>query len=906
MSDGIQTKEGNNIVDEQNEKSSEKMEENKNSTNTEPVVPRALDKGVKTASIIDEMKKSYIDYAMSVIVSRALPDVRDGLKPVQRRIIYAMFREGILPGSSYSKSMGVIGEVLKKYHPHGDAAVYDALARLTQPWTMRYPLIDGQGNFGSVDGDSPAASRYTECRLQKISMYLVKDIGKKTVNFEPNYSGQDTEPSVLPTQIPNLIINGANGIAVGMATNIPPHNLTEILDGISALVRSGNQIEEEFNFSKYSAQDYYEAEEYDIESKGIKYPKFIGDLETKGLLKYIQGPDFPTYGEIIRDSNFEQCYETGKGGITVRGITKIEETKKGKLQIVITELPYQVNKANLAEKIFELLKVGKLENISDIRDESAREDIRLVIELKKGANAQILLNKLYKFTELQTRFNLNTLAIVNGRPRTLGIKSILEEFIGHRYEVTIRSKIFDLNANKQRAHILEGLKIALDHIDEIIKIIRSSETAEVAKTSLIKAFKFTDVQAQEILNMQLRKLANLERKKIEDEYKTVLAEIENLIQLLDSREKMEELILGELENVKEKFGDKRRTKVIKNSSSLDVSDEELIDKEDIIITISKSGYIKRVKSKEFRVQSRGGKGSIGSKTKTGDLINHILFCNTHTEILIFSNLGKVYSIKAHEIPEYSRQSKGLPLVNILALNQGEYVTSLLSKDYKQKDVNFVDEDITQEGETKLENEGRDYKYLFMTTKFGIVKKVDIGSFADIRKNGLITISLANGDELLFVRPTTGESDVLILSKKGKTVRFSESKVRQLGRTSKGMRGIKLVEEDKVVMMDIVRNKEDRLLVVAEKGYGKVTDLKEFPTKGRGTKGMIGYKITSKTGDIAAARTIDHPKRDLLIITEKGQTIRMSLEKLRPLKRSTSGVKLMSVKNGDIVSTMAII
>lgn len=896
----------NNQLNQNNSNDADDKDKDKNNQ-----IQNAVINGIKKVSIVDEMKKSYIDYAMSVIVARALPDVRDGLKPVQRRILYSMYKEGILPSSKYSKSMGVVGEVLKKYHPHGDAAVYEALARLVQDWTMRYPLIDGQGNFGSVDGDSPAAARYTECRLEKISMKLMDQIEKGTVDLIPNYSGEYSEPVVLPSVVPNLLINGSSGIAVGMATQIPPHNLGEVIDAVEKLIRAGNANESSstFSYSQYAAKDYFEAEGFDLKSKHIKYPRFSSKVPTSELLQIIKGPDFPTYGEIVVTSQLVESYEKGRGSVLLRGLTEIEETNKGKLQIIIKELPYQVNKANLAEKIYNLLKDGKLDNISDIRDESTKGNIRLVIELKKGANAQIILNKIYKLTELQTNFNFNLLAIVDGRPQTLSLTRLLEEFIRHRYEVTIRSKIFELNGNIQRIHILEGYKIALDNIDEIINLIRSSQSAETAKTALIDRFGFSDVQAQAILDMQLRRLANLERKKIEDEYNEVARNIETLTGILDSREKVEEIILSELKEVKQKFADKRKTRIIKQGKDTNFGDfnpDDLIEKENIIITISKTGYIKRINSKEFKIQSRGGKGSVGAKTKTGDQIDHILFCTTHSVVLFFSNLGKVYALKAYEIPEFAKKSKGIPIVNILSFSQGEYVTSLLTKDYASNQIKVLDEDELQEGEETLESEGANYKFLFMATKFGTVKKTALESYDEIRRNGLITINLAKGDELLFVRPSTGESDVLILSRKGRTVRFTEKKVRELGRSSKGMRGIKLAEGDEVIMMDIVRKKEDRLIVVSEKGFGKLSELSQFPQKGRGTKGMLGYKITPKTGLISVARIIDHPDREILLITEKGQTIRMDIKKIRVLGRVTSGVRLMRVGEDDKVSAMALI
>ena len=868
-------------------------------------VAQAVVAGIRNVSIEDEMKRSYIDYAMSVIVARALPDVRDGLKPVQRRILYAMYKEGILPGGKYSKCMGVVGEVLKKYHPHGDASVYDALARLVQDWTMRYPLIDGQGNFGSVDGDSPAAPRYTECRLNKITTKFVEDIEKTTVDFVPNYTGEHTEPSVLPVLIPNLLINGVDGIAVGMATKIAPHNLSEVIDGIIAMLNAGNKSQKiNFKYSEFAAKDYYEAVDYDITSRGIVYPMFESDLTTDDLMKYIKGPDFPTGAEVYNVKDIKLAFDTGRGRVLMRAVARIEEIGKGKTQIVITELPYQVNKAKLAERIYDLYKDGKIDGISDIRDESTRKDgIRLVVELKKGVVPNVILNKLYKFTEMQSAFNYNMVAIVDKEPRTLSLRELLEQFLRHRYEVVIRSSIFDLNQNIQRIHILEGLKIALDHIDEIIKIIRASKNADDARGALIERFKFSDVQAQAILDMQLRRLAALERQKIEDEYNSVLKNINDLKSLLDSQTQVEKIILDGLLDVKEKFGDKRKTKIIKSMPG-EFNDEDLVEKENIIITISRNGYIKRIKETEFRSQARGGKGSVGTVTKEDDYVEHLIYCDTHSEILLFTNKGKVYSLRAFEVPEMTKKSKGLPLVNLISVEQGEIVTSVLSRVPGQA-MKLADEDETQEGEIDMRGNVGDSKFLFMATKKGVVKKVAIAELEGIRKNGLIAINLDSNDELICVRPTQGNSDVLIMTENAKTVRFKEEKVTPTGRLSRGVRGIKLEGDDNVIMMDVVRSKEDQVLVVSQKGFGKLTPLTEFPPKGRGTKGILGYKITSKTGKIAVARIIDHPKRDLLLMSQKGQSIRTSLENIRSAGRVTSGVIIFRLEPGDIVATCAI-
>jgi len=829
------------------------------------------------------------------------------LKPVQRRIIYAMYKEGIHPSSRYSKCMGVVGEVLKKYHPHGDVAVYDALARMVQDWTLRYPLIDGQGNFGSIDGDGPAAPRYTECRMAKITSRLVDDIEKDTVNFNVNYTGEDKEPSVLPATIPNLLINGADGIAVGMATKIAPHNLSEVIDATIAMLDAGNEVlrnAEEFSFSKYSAQTYYEAVDFDITSKGIQYPKFESLLTIPELMKYVKGPDFPTGAEIFNPSDIKVAFETGRGRVLMRAVAAIEETNKGKVQIVVTELPYQVNKARLSEKIYELIKDGKIEGVSDLRDESTnKEGVRLVIELKKGVIPNVILNKLYKYTEMQTAFNYNMLALVDMEPRVLSLREMLEQFLRHRYEVIIRSAIFDLNKNKAHAHILEGLLKALDHIDEIIKLIRESKSAEVAKTALMERFDFTDVQAQAILDMQLRKLAALERQKIEDEYNEVMQRITDLTALLDSQEKIEAKIKAGLLEQKEKYGDKRRTK-IKSSLPGQFNDEDLIEKENIIISITRTGYIKRMKETEFKLQSRGGKGTIGSVTKQDDYVDHLIYCDTHSEVLLFTNKGKVYSLRAFEIPELLKKSKGLPLVNLISIEQGEIVTSVLARSSKNQSV-VADEDQTQEGEIEFPDKIKEYSYLFMATKKGVVKKVKLSEFDGIRRNGLIAITIDAGDELLFVRPTNGQSDVLIMSHNAKTVRFDESKVSSTGRSSRGVRGIRLESDDNVIMMDVVRTNENRVLVISEKGFGKMTPLSDFPPKGRGTKGMFGYKITSKTGKISAARIIDHPQKEVLIMSDKGQSIRIPLDGIRTAGRVTSGVIVFRMAAGDKVGAIAV-
>ncbi len=875
--------------------------------NTEEInsTASAVIAGIRNVSIEDELKKSYIDYAMSVIVARALPDVRDGLKPVQRRIIYAMFDRGILPDGAFSKSAKVVGDVIGKYHPHGDASVYDALARMVQEWTMRYPLIWGQGNFGSIDGDSPAAMRYTECKLKKITMQLLADLNKETVNFNINYSGEESEPTVLPALLPNLLLNGVDGIAVGMATKIAPHNLNEVIDATITMLDAGNKAEGlVFNYADYAANDYYEAAGYDVTSRGIIYPKFSSELSIDDLMKHIKGPDFPTGAEVYNAKDIKIAFETGRGKALMRAVTNIEDLGKGRTQIVVTQLPYQVNKARLAEKIYDLYKDQKVDGIADIRDESTnKEGIRLVVELKKGVVPNIVLNKLYKYTEMQSAFNYNMVAIVDGEPRTLSLRELLEQFLRHRYEVIIRSSIYDLNQYIQRLHILEGLKIALDHIDEIIRIIRASNNADDAKVELISIFKFSDVQAQAILDMQLRKLAALERQRIEDEYDEVSSKVEDLKTILNSQERIEGIIRQSLNDVKDKFGDKRKTKIIRAMPG-EFSEEDLVEKENIIVSISRTGYIKRMKESEFKAQGRGGKGSVGSTTKDGDYVDHLIYCDTHSEILLFTNKGKVYSLRAFEIPEMLKKSKGLPLVNLISIESGEIITSVLARSLDKPGV-VADADQTQEGQVDIASSQKTYQFLFMATLKGIVKKTLIEEFTGIRKNGLIAINLDASDELIYVRPTNGNADVLIMTEKAKTVRFREGKVTPTGRSSRGVRGIKLIDDDNVVMMDIVRSAEDRVLVVSERGFGKLTPLSDFPPKGRGTKGMFGYKISAKTGNIASARIIDHLQKEILLMSKKGQSIRTPLENIREAGRVTSGVIIFRLDKGDMVGTCAV-
>ncbi|MEO0075954.1 MAG: DNA gyrase subunit A [candidate division WOR-3 bacterium] len=857
--------------------------------------------------IEDEMAKSYIDYAMSVIVSRALPDVRDGLKPVQRRILYAMYKENILPNSKFSKSMGVVGEVMKKYHPHGDSSVYDALARMVQYWVMRYPLIEGQGNFGTVDGDLPAAPRYTECRLTKISLHFLEDLEKSTVDFVPNYTGEYPEPTVLPVRIPNLLLNGADGIAVGMATKIPPHNLGEVIDALIYLIkqRQSNNIElnSNFKFSIYAASNYLEALNYDIASKQIPYPKFEVSVTTDELMKFIKGPDFPTGAAIYGVDDIRLAYETGKGKILMQAIAQILTDNKGKEQIIVTQLPYQVNKAKLAERIYELHKEGKIEGIADIRDESnSNEGIRLVIDLKKGFSGKVLLNKLYKLTEMRLAYHCNMVAIVDKEPRTLSLKEILEQFLRFQYEILIRASIYELNENIKRIHILEGLKIALDNIDEIISIIKSSKNVELAKESLIQKFSFSEFQAQAILDMQLRRLAALERQKIEDEYNEVNHKITETKNLLDSRLLMEEKIVKYLTEIKKKYSDDRRTMVFPNYPD-EINQKDLVHKEKIVISFSNLGFVKRMKEQEFKLQKRGGKGSLGAPIKGNDYVRHFVYCDTHSQLLVFTNKGKVYSLFAYQIPEMTRKSRGTSIANFLNLDKEEKITSILVRDLEE---NFTfDIDQLQEDEV-FKSDNSKTLFLFMATRKGLVKKIPLNQFREIRKTGLICISLEYNDELIYVRPTDGKSDIILVTSNGKLVRFREDQVSPTSRNSKGVKGIKLEKDNFVVSLDVVRTQEDRILFITDKGFAKITKLSDFPTKNRGIKGITCYKLSPKTGNLILARVLDHPNKELIVISQKGISIRLKLDEIKLMNRNTTGLIIFRIDEDDKVSSCALI
>jgi DNA gyrase subunit A len=784
-------------------------------------------------SIEEEMKGSYLDYAMSVIIGRALPEVRDGLKPVQRRILYAMFREGLLPGRKYSKCAGVVGEVLKKYHPHGDTAVYDALVRLAQDFNMRYPLVDGQGNFGSVDGDPPAAYRYTEARLAAIAEELLADIDKNTVDFIPNFDETTEEPLVLPSRVPNLIVNGSSGIAVGMATNIPPHNLGEIIDGLVLLVDNPGTT-------------------------------------LKDLMSCIKGPDFPTGGIIHGTDGIVQAYSEGKGLIKVRAKARVEREYRGGENIIITQLPYQVNKARLIEKIAELVREKSIEGISEIRDESDRDGIRIVLELKRGEIAQVILNNLYKHTQMETTFGMIMLALVNGQPKILKLRDLLNHFRQHRRDVVLRRTRFELKKAEERAHILEGLKIALDHLDEIIALIRRSKNPEEARTGLMRDYPLTEVQAQAILDMRLQRLTGLEREKIVREYTETLKEIERLKAILENEALVSRIIKDELLEIKGKYADERKTEI--TAETKEITMEDLITDEETVITLSHQGYIKRNPLSAYRSQRRGGKGSTGMETKEEDFVRELFIGATHDYMLFFSNLGRLYWLKTYQLPEAGRAAKGKALVNLLALTEGERITTALPvRDFKEG-------------------------FLVMFTKNGTVKKTALEEYSNPRGKGIIAITLEEGDELIAVRKTDGKSDLIIGTKGGLSIRFNEEDVRFMGRTAKGVRGIKLIRGDEVVSAEVAGEKT-ALLTVTEKGFGKRSRIDEYRVQSRGGKGVISIKITDKGGKAVGLMQV-RDEDEVVMITSSGKLIRTLAGNISVHGRNTQGVKLMDVEGED--------
>ncbi len=823
--------------------------------------------------ITHEMQTSYLDYAMSVIVSRALPDVRDGLKPVQRRVIYAMQDQGMSASSKFHKCAAVVGEVLKKYHPHGDVSVYEALVRMGQDFNLRYPLIFPQGNFGSIDGDPPAAMRYTECKLQKISEELYSDIDKETIAFVMN-DLQNYEPTYLPSLLPNLLLNGAAGIAVGMATNVPPHNLTEVVEGINLLIEKAIEIGE-----KPGKDDKDKVAKLSFESSA----------NVEDLVKIIKGPDFPTGGTIYDQKEIIQMYATGKGRVVTRAKMGVEEGKGEKMKLVVTEIPYMVNKSTLIAKIADLVKDKKIEGISDLRDESNKQGLRIVIELKKEAVVMKIQNQLYKYTQLQNTFNANFVALLDNEPKLMTLKMILEEFVRHRQQVVVKRTIYLLRRAREREHILQGLKIALDNLDAVIALIRASKDAETAKEGLMKKFGLSEIQAQAILDMQLRKLAALERQKIEDELREIVAIIDDYEDLIASPTRIIETVKKELNDLKERYGDKRKSVVVKGKVG-ELSDEDLIIDEPCIVTISESGYIKRLKEDTYKKQGRGGKGVVGQGLKEEDSVDTIRTCSTHDWALFFTNTGRVYKMRVWDIPESSRTAKGTPLVNFLSMTQNERMQAFLT-------VTTAD---------MSEEKG----FVFFVTEKGVVKRTGMPEFSNIRSSGILAIKLGDGDNLAFAGITYGEDDVLITTTMGQSIRFSEKDVRDMGRAAGGVTGIKLSKgNDKVVGSVIIpRNaKNIDLLVVSDKGYGKRTKTGEYKTQSRAGSGILTYKVTDKTGHLVSARAVVADRgTDVLLATSSGKVLRIGSKLVPVLGRATQGVRLIKLDSGDTLTSAAVL
>ena len=788
------------------------------------------DKNLIDVNLTSEMKTSFIDYAMSVIVARALPDVRDGLKPVHRRILYGMNELGVTPDKPHKKSARITGDVMGKYHPHGDSSIYEAMVRMAQWWSYRYMLVDGHGNFGSMDGDGAAAQRYTEARMSKIALEMLRDINKNTVDFVDNYDASEREPLVLPARFPNLLVNGATGIAVGMATNIPPHNLGETIDAVKLMMDNP-------------------------------------EVTTRELMEVLPGPDFPTGALVMGKSGIHKAYETGKGSIVLRSRTEIEVTKSGRERIVVTEFPYMVNKTKVHEHIVRLVQEKRIEGITAVRDESNREGVRFVIEVRRDASANVILNNLFKMTQMQTNFGFNMLAIQNGVPKILSLRQILGAYIEHQTEVVTRRTIFDKEKAEARAHILEGLLIALDHIDEVIRIIRNSQTDAEAQAELMAKFKLSERQSQAILDMRLRRLTGLERDKIQSEYDDLVALIADLADILAKPERVATIIKEELEEVKRKFGDARRTELM-IGEVLSLEDEDLIEETDVLITLSNKGYIKRLDQAEFTAQKRGGRGVQGTGVKDDDFVRELVSTSTHDHLLFFTNKGRVYRLKGYEIPEYGRTAKGLPIVNLLKLDEGESIQTIIN----------------------VEQDRSDEAYLFFTTRQGLVKRTNVAEFSNIRQNGLKALNLRDEDELINVFLTDGNTDVIIGTKYGYSVRFNEAVVRNMGRSATGVRGVNLREGDKVVGASVVTD-QDEVLIITEKGYGKRTIASEYPTKGRGGKGIKTANITEKNGALAGLLTVKGDE-DLMIITDTGVMIRTGVANISQTGRSTQGVKVM--------------
>ncbi|WP_256759650.1 DNA gyrase subunit A [Cohnella sp. WQ 127256] len=794
---------------------------------------------VRDRDIGVEMKESFMDYAMSIIVSRALPDVRDGLKPVHRRILYAMSELGMSPDKPYKKSARIVGEVIGKYHPHGDSPIYEAMVRMAQDFSLRYMLVDGHGNFGSVDGDGAAAMRYTEARLSKIAMEMLRDINKETVDYRPNYDGEEIEPVVLPARYPNLLVNGNTGIAVGMATNIPPHNLREVIEGTQALLRDP-------------------------------------ELTPYDLMEYVKGPDFPTSGLILGRVGIRQAYATGRGSVTMRARATIEENN-GKARILVHEIPYQVNKARLVEKIAELVREKKIDGITDLRDESDRNGMRIVIELRRDVTPTVVLNNLYKQTQMQTSFGVNMLALVNNEPRVLNLKEVLYHYIQHQVEVIRRRTEYDLKKAAARAHILEGLRIALDHLDEVIALIRASQTTEEAREGLISRFGLSHDQAQAILDMRLQRLTGLERDKIEQEYNELQTKIAEYKAILADENLVNEIIYDELEETKLKYGDDRRTEI--TVSDDEILDEDLIPRDDVVVTMTHTGYIKRLPVSTYRSQKRGGRGIVGMGTKDDDFIENLFVSNTHHYLLFFTNKGRVFRMKAYEIPDLSRTARGTPIINLIQIEQGETINAVIPVESFEPN-----------------------QFLFFATRNGIVKKTPLDNYANIRKVGLIAISLREDDDLIGVKLTDGEREIVMGTSQGMSIRFSEADVRAMGRSATGVKGIQLADDDKVIDMDIV-SAEQEVLIVTAKGYGKRTPMTEYRIQTRGGKGIKTLNVTEKNGAIVGLKVV-HDDEDLMIMTSSGTLIRTSMAGINTMGRITQGVKLINIRDEDSVATVA--
>ena len=808
--------------------------------------PDTITTGVEQRTLENVMEESFFRYSMSVIIDRALPDVRDGLKPVHRRILYSMHTNGNRSSAKFVKSARIVGDVMGKFHPHGDSAIYDSMVRLAQPWALRYPLVQGQGNFGSMDGDPAAASRYTEARMQRFSDELLADIEKQTVPFRDNYDGSEQEPEVLPSKVPNLLLNGQIGIAVGMATNIPPHNLGEVVDATIEL---------------------------------IDHPEATVD----DLLKHIKGPDFPTGATVYGGAPMKQAYQTGRGSVTIRATATIEETKRGRHQIIITEVPYAVNKATLVEKIAELVKDKKITTISDLNDESSRGKVRIVVELKKDAYPKKVLNQLYKMTALQSNFNYNMLALIDGlQPRVLGLEEILREFVKHRQSVVRRRTEFELKKAQERAHVLEGLKIALDHIDEVIKLIRGSKDYDTALKGLMETFKLSEIQGRAILAMQLRKLTGLDRQEIENELNELLALIKRLEQILSDEQEILDIIKTELLEMKEKYGDERKSAIV-NHELGKFSDEELIPEEESVILLTAENYIKRTSVNDYRRQNRGGKGKRGMATKEEDIIAQLVPANTHDYLLFFTNRGRVFRLKAYEVPAAGLSAKGVAAVNLLQLQPEEKITSIIGRP----------KDASDEG------------YLFMATTNGTVKKTPISDYSNIRTNGLIAINLDDGDELRWIKQTSGDNDIIISTSAGQAVRFHETDTRSMGRVARGVRGVRLRPGDRVVGMDVISTDDQILLVISEKGFGKRTKAEQFPSHKRGGVGIKAAVVTAKTGPIISVQSLDEGIDEALLISKNGQTIRLALDDIKLLGRTTQGVTIMRLGDDDTVCSIGL-